>query len=338
MAVILPFECHEGRSVSLDLLVQLVERDMTHVDEMILVRAHSHVDMIPKIAAHLITAGGKRLRPMLTLAAAQMCGYGGAFHIRLAAAVEFMHTATLLHDDVVDESNLRRGQETARLIWGNQASVLVGDYLLGQAFKMMVETGSLESLRVLSHAATVISEGEILQLAAQKDLATTEDDYLRVVCAKTAALFAAACAVGAVIAERPKQEQTALETFGHNLGVAFQLIDDALDYCGDEERLGKNRGNDFREGKMTLPVVLCYRRADRKDRAFWKRVLIDGEQKPEDFEAAITMLKAYDAISDTVIRARHYGQTALEALGLFPPSRHRRALEEALAFSIDRLS
>ena len=220
----------------------------------------SHVELIPEIASHLINSGGKRIRPMLTLAAARMCGYAGEHHLKLATAVEFMHTATLLHDDVVDESDLRRGKQAARVIWGNQASVLVGDYLLGQAFKMMVETGSLEALRILSNAACVIAEGEVLQLSVSQDTSTTEDAYMQVIVAKTAALFSAAAEVGAVVANRPHSEQAALESYGRNLGIAFQLIDDALDYSGSTEKLGKGVGDDFRERKITLPVVLSYRR------------------------------------------------------------------------------
>nr|WP_144291675.1 polyprenyl synthetase family protein [Rhodoligotrophos appendicifer] len=309
---------------------------MARVNEAIVSRAHSDVDMIPELARHLIDSGGKRLRPMLTIASAQMCGYRGDYHIKLASAVEFMHTATLLHDDVVDGSDLRRGKKTARLIWGNQASVLVGDYLLGQAFKMMVETRSLEALRILSNAAAVIAEGEVLQLEAQKDTSTTEDAYLRIIDAKTAALFSAAAEVGAVIAERPRAEQQALQAFGRNLGLAFQLIDDALDYSGMQSTLGKEIGDDFREGKVTLPVVLAYRRGDAKDRTFWQRTLEKGEQSDSDLRQAILLVERYGAITDTVERARHYGQIACEALAIFPDGPHKLALNGAVKFSIER--
>ena len=253
-----------GRRPSLDPLIALSALDMASVNAAILARTQSHVELIPELAGHLIKSGGKRIRPMLTVATARMCGYRGEAHVKLAAAVEFMHTATLLHDDVVDESDLRRGNKTARLIWGNQASVLVGDYLLGQAFLMMVETGSLEALRVLASAAAIIAEGEVLQLAAAHDTTTTEDAYMRVIGAKTAALFSAAAKVGAIIANRRTDEQEALESYGRNFGIAFQLIDDALDYSGNQSLMGKSVGNDFREGKITLPVVLCYGRAHRK--------------------------------------------------------------------------
>src|SRR5262245_45828848 len=215
---------------------------MAEVNRIILDKAVSQVELIPKLAHHLIDSGGKRLRPMLTIAAAKLCGYAGGGHIKLAAAVEFMHTATLLHDDVVDDSDLRRGRQSARLIWGNQASVLVGDFLLGQAFRMMVEVGSLEALRILSNGAAVIAEGEVMQLAAAQEPATTEDEYLAIITAKTAALFSAATEVGAAIAERPAQEQAALRAYGLNLGIAFQLVDDALDYAGESARLGKSTG------------------------------------------------------------------------------------------------
>ncbi|WP_428977893.1 polyprenyl synthetase family protein [Rhodoligotrophos appendicifer] len=336
MGEVLAFESRSEGPSSLNPLLVLVDADMARVNEAIVSRAHSDVDMIPELARHLIDSGGKRLRPMLTIASAQMCGYRGDYHIKLASAVEFMHTATLLHDDVVDGSDLRRGKKTARLIWGNQASVLVGDYLLGQAFKMMVETRSLEALRILSNAAAVIAEGEVLQLEAQKDTSTTEDAYLRIIDAKTAALFSAAAEVGAVIAERPRAEQQALQAFGRNLGLAFQLIDDALDYSGMQSTLGKEIGDDFREGKVTLPVVLAYRRGDAKDRTFWQRTLEKGEQSDSDLRQAILLVERYGAITDTVERARHYGQIACEALAIFPDGPHKLALNGAVKFSIER--
>ena len=262
-------ETSTERRASLDPLIALSALDMASVNAAILARTQSHVELIPELAGHLIKSGGKRIRPMLTVATARMCGYRGEAHVKLAAAVEFMHTATLLHDDVVDESDLRRGKKTARLIWGNQASVLVGDYLLGQAFLMMVETGSLEALRVLASAAAIIAEGEVLQLAASHDTTTTEDAYMRVIGAKTAALFSAAAKVGAIIANRRTDEQEVLESYGRNFGIAFQLVDDALDYSGNQSLMGKSAGNDFREGKITLPVVLSYGRGSSEERNFW---------------------------------------------------------------------
>jgi octaprenyl-diphosphate synthase len=301
-----------------------------------LIRAQSQVEMIPELALHLISSGGKRLRPMLTIATSQMCGYRGDKHVKLATSIEFMHTATLLHDDVVDESDLRRGRAAARKIWGNQASVLVGDYLLGQAFKLMVETKSLEALRVLSNAAAVIAEGEVMQLATAHDTTTTEDAYLNVIGAKTAALFAAAAEIGAVIAERPKEEQAALDSFGKNLGIAFQLIDDALDYSGKASLMGKSVGDDFREGKITLPVVLAYRRGDKDERSFWKRTLEEGEQTEEDLATAQRMIERHAAIADTIERAKHYGAIAHDALAIFPASVYKSALLAAVTFCIAR--
>ena len=266
MAVVVPFEAHEQTSI--DRLVDLVTADMDRVNTTILSRTGSEVTMIPEVAKHLINSGGKRLRPILTIAMAKLVNYGADGHVKLAAAVEFMHTATLLHDDVVDQSDMRRGKLAARMLWGNEASVLVGDFLLGQAFRMMVEVGSLRALEILSSAAAVIAEGEVRQLAAAKNTATTEDEYLAVIRAKTAELFAAACEVGPVIGGRPKAEQAACRSYGMNLGIAFQLVDDALDYGGKAAKLGKNIGDDFREGKITLPVVLAYRRGSDDEREF----------------------------------------------------------------------
>jgi octaprenyl-diphosphate synthase len=336
LAVIVPFESHSPATISR--LIELVSADMQRVNATILSRTGSGVTMIPEIANHLIESGGKRLRPMLTLSMAQLSGYTGEGHVKLAAAVEFMHTATLLHDDVVDESEMRRGKLAARMLWGNEASVLVGDFLLGQAFKMMVEVGSLRSLEILSSAAAIIAEGEVMQLSAAKNTATTEDEYLSVIRAKTAELFAAACEVGPALAARPKDEQSACRSFGMNLGVAFQLVDDALDYGGKAAKLGKNVGDDFREGKITLPVVLSFRRGSESERTFWRRALEDGEATEADLEYAIALMTRHRALEDTVQRARHYGAIAKDALALFPASQIKEALEETVEFCISRSS
>lgn len=333
MAVVLPFEPNEP---SIEALVQLVKADMERVNATILARTGSDVAMIPEVANHLISSGGKRLRPMLTLACAHLSGYSGEGHVKLAASVEFMHTATLLHDDVVDESDMRRGKLAARKLWGNEASVLVGDFLLGQAFKMMVEVGSLTCLDILSTAASVIAEGEVMQLAAAKNTETSEDDYLAVIRGKTAELFAAACEVGAVLGQRPKGEQGACRSYGMNLGIAFQLVDDALDYGGSQAKLGKNVGDDFREGKITLPVVLAFRRGDADERAFWKRSLETGEASDADLATAIGLLTKHRALADTIERARHYGAMAKDALALFPNGPAKDALSEAVDFCISR--
>jgi octaprenyl-diphosphate synthase len=334
LAVVVPFETHEKTSI--DLLVELVSADMDRVNATILSRTGSEVAMIPEVANHLINSGGKRLRPILTLAMAKLAGYAADGHVKLAAAVEFMHTATLLHDDVVDESDMRRGKLAARMLWGNEASVLVGDFLLGQAFKMMVEVGSLRALEILSSAAAVIAEGEVMQLAAAKNTATTEDEYLAVIRAKTAELFAAACEVGPVIAARPKAEQAACRSFGMNLGIAFQLVDDALDYGGKAAKLGKNVGDDFREGKITLPVVLAYRRGSDSEREFWRRALEQSETADIDLERAIGLMTKHRALEDTITRARHYGAIATDALALFPTSPMKEALADAVEFTIAR--
>jgi len=333
LAVVVPFESPQS---SIERLASLVAADMERVNAAIIARTGSEVTMIPEVANHLISSGGKRLRPMLTLAMARIAGYGGDGHIKLAAAVEFMHTATLLHDDVVDESDMRRGKLAARMLWGNEASVLVGDFLLGQAFKMMVEVGSLHALDILSSAASVIAEGEVMQLGAAKNTATNEDEYLAVIRAKTAELFAAACEVGPALASKDKAELAACRSFGMNLGVAFQLIDDALDYGGKSAKLGKNVGDDFREGKITLPVVLSFRRGDDKERAFWNRTLGKGEIADGDLETAISLMTKHHAIEDTVGRARHYGAIATDALALVPKSEMKTALEETVAFCIAR--
>ena len=334
MAVVVPFE--NPQSASVERLTSLVAADMERVNGTILARTGSQVTMIPEVANHLISSGGKRLRPMLTLAMAKLAGYSGDGHIKLAAAVEFMHTATLLHDDVVDESDMRRGKLAARMLWGNEASVLVGDFLLGQAFKMMVDVGNLHALDILSSAAAVIAEGEVMQLGAAKNTATNEDEYLAVIRAKTAELFAAACEVGPALAVKEKSELAACRSFGMNLGIAFQLIDDALDYGGKSAKLGKNVGDDFREGKITLPVVLSFRRGSDSERAFWNRTLSEGDIRDGDLDTAIALMTKHHAIEDTVGRARHYGAIATDALALVPASDMKAALEETVAFCIAR--
>lgn len=323
---------------SIDPLLRLTASDMESVNQMILRMAGSDVKLIPEISRHLISSGGKRLRPMLTLAAARMCGYEGEGHVKLAASVEFMHTATLLHDDVVDESDMRRGKPAARMLWGNQASVLVGDFLLGQAFRTMVDVGSLPALGVLSDAAAVIAEGEVMQLAAAKNMATTEDEYLAVIKAKTAALFSAAAEVGPIIAGRGAEDRAAFRSYGLNLGFAFQLVDDALDYGGSSAKLGKNVGDDFREGKLTLPVLLAYRRGSDADRAFWKRCIEGGAITDTDLEQAIDHIRRTGALATTIERAHHYGAIARDALAPLKDSHYKAALLEAVEFCIQRLN
>ena len=337
MGVVVPLDEDHGRSQNAVAELQaLVRSEMEAVNDFIRERMASDVPMIPELASHLINSGGKRLRPMLTIAASRMCDYTGSDHIKLAATVEFLHTATLLHDDVVDESDMRRGSKTARMLWGNQASVLVGDFLLGRAFKLMVETKSLRALEIIADAASIIAEGEVMQLAAAKDTSTTEDAYLRVISAKTAALFAAASEIGAVISKREGNEAAALHSYGRNLGIAFQLVDDALDYGGRAAALGKNTGDDFREGKITLPVVLAFRRGTAEERSFWERTLQQGDRQEGDLERAVELMHRHSALEDTILRARHYGAMAIDALAIFPESKYRDALTALVEFCINR--
>ena len=324
------------RRPTLDALTELTADDIRRVNQTILHRMESPVILIPQVAGHIIAAGGKRLRPMLTLAGARMCGYEGDRHIGLAACVEFIHTATLLHDDVVDESDLRRGSATANSVWGNKSSVLVGDFLFSRAFELMVEDGDLDVLGILSRASSVIAEGEVLQLVTANDTETSETDYLQVIESKTARLFSAAAEVGAIVAGGEGEERRALAEFGRNLGMAFQLVDDVLDYSARQTTFGKSVGDDFREGKITLPIVLAFRNGDDEEKAFWRRTLEDLEQKKGDFRRAVAMLERAGALATTVERARDYAAKARAALDMFPKGEIRSALTEAVAFAVDR--
>jgi octaprenyl-diphosphate synthase len=325
-----------GRAPSLDAMIALVAADMNGVNAVILERMQSKVSLIPELAGHLIAGGGKRMRPMLTLACANLLGYPGTRHHKLAAAVEFIHTATLLHDGVVDGSGMRRGKQTANLIWGNPASVLVGDFLFSRAFELMVEDGSLKVLRILSHASAVIAEGEVEQLTAQRQIDTDEDHYLDIISAKTAALFAAACRVAPVVAEADEDGELALESYGRNLGIAFQLTDDVIDYASDAETMGKGVGDDFRDGKMTLPVILAYARSSESDRAFWRSAIGGDRVSDEDLAEAIHLLRGSGALNDTLERARLYGRRAIDSLAKFPSSKAKAALVEAAEFAVAR--
>jgi octaprenyl-diphosphate synthase len=325
-----------NREPSLDALTALVAADMNGVNAVILERMQSKVALIPELAGHLIAGGGKRMRPMLTLACANLLGYPGTRHYKLAAAVEFIHTATLLHDDVVDGSGMRRGKRTANLIWGNPPSVLVGDFLFSRAFELMVEDGSLRVLKILSHASAVIAEGEVEQLTAQRRVETGEEQYLTIISAKTAALFAAACRVSPVVAEASEDAELALETYGRNLGIAFQLTDDVIDYASDAATMGKGVGDDFRDGKMTLPVILAYARGSDADRQFWRAAMAGDRVSDEDLAQAIALMRKTGALSDTIEHARQYGRRAVDALAMFPASKAKAALTEAVEFAIAR--
>lgn len=323
---------------ALTALMTLLRDDIEACNRVIMARMDSPVALIPQLAAHLIAAGGKRLRPLLAMAAARLCGYdpAGGRHVVLAACVEFIHTATLLHDDVVDESALRRGQASANALFGNQASVLVGDFLFARAFQLMVTDGALPVMAILSGATATIAEGEVLQLMTQNDIATTEAQYLDVIHGKTAALFAAAARLGAVVAERPAVEEEALDAYGRNLGVAFQLVDDALDYSADQAVLGKTVGDDFREGKISLPVLVAIARASEGEREFWRRTLEEGEQGEGDFAEAQRLITLHGALEETFSRARAYGAAALAALEPFADSAEKRALQAVVAYCIER--
>jgi len=321
-----------------DRLSVFLAAEMEQVNVLIRERmASKHAPRIPEITAHLIDAGGKRLRPMLTLAAARLCGYQGQFHINLAATVEFIHTATLLHDDVVDESGKRRGRPTANLLWDNKSSVLVGDYLFSRSFQMMVETGSMTVLDIMSSAMTTIAEGEVLQLIAAQDLSTTEEIYLQVVRGKTAALFAAACQVGGVIADAPKDQLKALFDYGDALGISFQIVDDVLDFSSSEA-IGKNVGDDFRERKLTIPLIKAIAKADDKERDFWKRTIGKGDQRDGDLEHALELLTKHGALDDTRDVALDWANRAKAALTVLPDDPIRQMLSDIADYVVQRIN
>jgi octaprenyl-diphosphate synthase len=317
-------------------LAHLADAEMKAVNALILQRMGSPVPLIPKLAQYLVEAGGKRVRPLVTIAAANMIGYSGDAHLKLAAAVEFIHTATLLHDDVVDESDLRRGKKAANLVWGNAPSVLVGDFLFARAFMLMVDAGSMEALKSLSQASSIIAEGEVRQLAVKGDIDATTGSYMEIIEAKTAALFASAAEVSAIIAARPADEIAALDTYGRELGLAFQLVDDALDYGGLAQSLGKNTGDDFREGKVSLPVVLALKKADEGEKRFWARVMSEGEQTDADFDTALDLLRSHDALRDTLAMAQTKARTAQDALDIFADSKWKTALIDLAEFVVQR--
>ncbi|MDP2737693.1 MAG: polyprenyl synthetase family protein [Pseudorhodobacter sp.] len=322
-----------------DRLAAALTEDMGAVNALIRDRmASEHAPRIPEVTAHLVEAGGKRLRPMLTLAAARLCGYGGPYHVHLAATVEFIHTATLLHDDVVDESAQRRGRPTANLLWDNKSSVLVGDYLFARSFQLMTETGNLRVLGILSNASAVIAEGEVLQLTAAQDLRTDADVYLKVIRGKTAALFSAATEVGGVIAGAPEEQVAALFTYGDALGVAFQMVDDYLDYGGAAEVIGKNTGDDFRERKLTLPVILAVAKADAPERAFWSRVIGKGDQREGDLQQAMAIMARHGTLEATRAEARVWAGRARAALAVLPEHPLREMLDALADYVVARIN
>ncbi|HEV2098630.1 MAG TPA: polyprenyl synthetase family protein [Stellaceae bacterium] len=325
-----------GEKASLDPLSRLLKTDLERVNRLIVQRMHSPVGLIPQLAGHIVAGGGKRLRPLLTLGCARLCGYRGDRHIALAAAVEFIHTATLLHDDVVDASDLRRGRGTANALWGNKPAILVGDFLFSRSFELMVADGSLRVLEILSRASAIIAEGEVMQLMTTSDTGTTETAYLEVIQAKTAELFAAASRIGAVLGERPPAEEEALDMFGRNLGIAFQLVDDMLDFSARQSELGKSIGDDFRDGKVTLPILIAFDRGTEEERGFWRRTIEEMDQQPGDLDRAIRLVESHGALAETLSRARNYAATAIDALSMFRDGPERRALTGAAAFAGDR--
>lgn len=317
-------------------LADALKPDMDAVNALIIDRMQSDIPLIPQLAGHLIAGGGKRIRPLLTLAGAALFGYNGARQHKLAACVEFIHTATLLHDDVVDESDQRRGKASANAIFGNEAAVLVGDFLFSRSFQLMVEDGSLDVLRILSNASAVIAEGEVLQLSTANNLGTTEADYLKVIGAKTAELFAAACEVGAVVAGRGAAECQALRDYGMYLGLAFQISDDVLDYAASEERLGKSVGDDFKEGKMTLPVLKALAAANSDEKAFWQRTMCDLDQKDGDLATAQDLIRRHGTLDLSLAQARGFAAQGRQCLESLPAHPLRQDLAELIDFAVER--
>ncbi|KMS60381.1 farnesyltranstransferase [Novosphingobium barchaimii LL02] len=321
---------------SLAPMLAVTASGMNSVNAVILDRMQSEIPLIPALAGHLISGGGKRMRPMLMVAAAELCGYQGNRHHKLAAAVEFLHTATLLHDDVVDGSDMRRGKAAANIVFGNPATVLVGDFLFTRAFELMVEDGSLKVLKIFSKASSIIAEGEVDQLTAQRRIETSEEHYLQIIGSKTAALFAAATRIPAIVAEKSEAEEMALDAFGRNLGIAFQLVDDAIDYDSESSESGKDKGDDFREGKMTLPVILAYARGNAEERKFWEDAIAGFRTEDEDLAHAVELINRHGCVEATRERARLYAQRAIDAIAGFPAGEARAAMGEAVEFAVAR--
>jgi len=317
----------------------LYDDELKNVDKFIVENIDSDASLIINIISHILSSGGKRIRPILTILSAKLCGYEGDRHVSLATAIEFFHTATLLHDDVVDESSMRRGSPTANSVWDNSASVLVGDYLLSKAFQIISRDGSLKVLRILSDSSAIITEGEVKQLMATNDLTTNKEQYIDIISSKTSQLFVAACQVGAVISEQKAKNEKALESFGRNLGTAFQIIDDTLDYSAKQEQLGKEIGDDFREGKVTLPIILAYQRADKAEKRFLERSIewaADGLQEKGDFERAVSIIDKYDVLEDSIETAKEYANRAKQNLSIFPDGEIKQSLLDILDFSVSR--
>ena len=322
--------------LSLHNLKKLIKKEFNETDKLIKKQINSDVNRIPKLSKHIIDLGGKRLRPMLTISCAKMLKIRNKNHIKLAAAVELLHTATLLHDDVVDESVYRRGEKTSHTLWDNKSSILVGDFLLGKAFQLMVETNSIECLSILSKAAAIIAEGEVLQLVETNNINIKETNYIKIIESKTAALFSSACEVGGVVSGANKSQKKKLFNFGKNLGTAFQLTDDALDYEGSSSKMGKNNGDDFYEGKVTLPVILALKNADKKEKDFWEKTFNKKVRNKTDLRIAKKIIKDKDTINQTLKLANKYGEKAKNIMKDFESNPVRNALIDLVDFSLVR--
>ena len=322
--------------LSIKELVELIKEDFIKADKLIKNQITSEVDRIPELSNYIISLGGKRLRPILTIACAKMLNIENNHHITLAAAVELLHTATLLHDDVVDESDFRRGKETSHVLWDNKSSILVGDYLLGKAFQLMVKTGSLQCLETLSNAAAIIAEGEVLQLVATNNINIKKSDYIRIIESKTAALFSSACEVGGIISNSPSEINKSLFSFGKNLGTSFQLIDDALDYSGSTENLGKNIGDDFYDGKITLPIIISFEEADENEKYIWKDIFQKKIRNEKDLVIAKNLIEKHKSIEKTIDLANKYGDDAKKDLSVFNESPIKKGLVNLVDFSLIR--
>jgi len=323
------------------ILTNLCKEDLESINTLIIEKLDSDVPLISKIASYLVISGGKRLRPLLTSACFNLVNKKTDLplkHIGLAAAVEFIHAATLLHDDVVDESKKRRGNLTANEVWGNKTSVLVGDFLFSRAFQLMTKFGNLEILKILSDTSVTISEGEVLELSNDKNLEINENVYFEVINGKTASLFSAACQVGGISAKANKNQINALRSFGTNFGMAFQLIDDAMDYASTKNKMGKNAGDDFKEGKVTLPIILAYGRSNSSEKKFWEKTIDDHSQKSNDFEKALNIINKYNCVEDTVKRAQHFSNVAIDSLDVFDNSYYKDCLINITIHGIKRLS
>ena len=330
---------NENFNSEVNKLTSLCRDDLESTNILILEKLDSNVPLIKEIASYLIISGGKRLRPLLTACTFHLINknrVNNKNYIGLAAAVEFIHAATLLHDDVIDESKKRRGALSANEVWGNKTSVLVGDFLFSRSFQLMTKYGNLETLKILSDTSVIISEGEVLELSNDNDLSINEDIYFEVINGKTASLFSAACQVGAISANGLPKEIEALKSFGTNFGMAFQLIDDAIDYSSTNERLGKDIGDDFKEGKITLPIILAYLRSNNKEKKFWEKTIVDSVQSKNDLKEAIQIINKYNCINDTIDRARHFANVAIDSLGIFDDNEYKKALMNLIISSLNR--